>query len=276
MLGLSEAIISILSGGSVLRKELAPQVKLRRREFSDAQIQHELVVLKKTGVIRSCRKEYHLCEAWVVDLLGGGYQLNLGLLAEDLPKVKTQPGQTQPGAVLQRTWSLSSLTVLERFLRQAILSLLQASTSKKMYAWLPHPWLQLCGRRRELLFQQALRSSYAHMHIVVGGKTMLDRALIHSWPKDILTATSRDSPFEEQRSFHFHVVDDYLLLTQLDKQTAAAIDKLFELRATPEEIPPYQLREVIQAKAAISLTLLRDPIEARKLHARFENFIHRN
>ncbi|MCB0325644.1 MAG: hypothetical protein KDD69_18810 [Bdellovibrionales bacterium] len=248
---LQELLVALLA-----RTSAAPAIELQRkmaaqkRHYSLPGIYKELNKLREQGVVLKQGKEFRLSLTWVLNLLEMAdvmYESQVGNLTNHslLPPPDTS-----------YTFNFHTLPRLDDFWIHIIVLMTQASKSRYLYQWIPHPWFHLIQVDKTRPFQEAIKAGGGIVKSIIGGETSLDIESSQRTLPGSYEFFYAQGPFEGERQQYISVSGNYLMVIKLDLPTAQIIDGIYNSYASALAIPTSEItllaRMKIKGKVRIS------------------------
>lgn len=215
-------LYAMSTGGTYDAHELNQKASSFYRECSKQALYKELRALESEGIIFKIGTRYGISLSWILNSL------------EHLDKIFDNCVSAQsveailPRAGEKRSWVFRDFRRTDDFLMNAILLLFRESTSKNMYAWIPHPWFEIVHPAKDAVFRNALRVTGSYISMIIGGDSFLYRYCSDSWDKDVYKTAMAKGPFDAVRHQWFFVIEDLLITVDTEKSRAERLDYLFE------------------------------------------------
>lgn len=245
---------------------LLKQVSTKENCFSIQAVYKELRKLQQQGIVFKCGANYGLSLSWI---------LNLWETVESMLDVQnSEQGQSMllPAAGEKKTFHFSRLAAVDDFWIHSLFILLQNSSERTLYQWLPHPWFHLIHSRKSGPLQQALKTSKYKVQSIIGGNTYLDRLSERITTKGSYEFYYAAGPFQEERSIYYSASKEFLLSIRLDRRTSEAIEKLYQSVKRESELDLIKAARTIHTAGSITLSIERETRKASKVWKEFREY----
>jgi len=217
-------------------------------------------------VIVKAKDVYSVSLSWILNTLGFMDTMYDNYVESPSPELLVTDDKTK------KEWRFSDLRRTDDFGIHLMLALFQASEKKVMLQWMPHPWFEVIHHEQDIRFQNALRMSGAVIHVIVGGRTYLDRDYTDAWPEDVYKYSLAVSPFENDRRSYLMVIDDYLLTVKFDQKTAATVDSFFDRVRSAEELNVSEAVRLFDQQGDVRVILEKNRKKTKGLKRKFCKF----
>jgi len=263
---LDDMIVELLSTKAALTAHLLrDQLLVVGKEFTIQAIYKTLGRLERSGVIVKNRMKYSLRLSWVVDLadLADNASSNYLRVAK----------KTLPKTGRRVIWHFQNLLSLNNFWSQILLSLVENSTDRTLFSWMPHPWFHLVYSEQEEQYIRSLGLTNTKLYLVNGGKTFLDRWTERFWQTNNIEYSFANSVFlKTHPNTYINVIDNYVLTVKLDENITKEIEGLYSAVQSMDDVEFSELFRVFGAGVRASLWLENNPTKAATYRKRFKSF----
>lgn len=264
---LEERIVTILAkkaNSSVedIHRKIANELK----SYSLPAIYKELGKLEFQGVVVKEKKRYSLRLPWVLDFLSLADNASQTYLENPtLDSLIPKRGE-------KKVWRFTNLLRLNNFWAQAILVLLNRSSSKILYTWMPHSWFNLAYQEQETQYLKSLKHAESRQYLICGSKSPLDVWAERFWKSSNTTYAFTSTPFVKDSSFYWNIVDEYVVKVSLDPQMTKRIDDLYRRVKTVAQIDLSKAFGLFTQRVKAVMVLEHNPKKALLLKNRFRRF----
>ncbi len=245
------------------------QKTLARRNivFTRQAIYKELRNLEKSGVVFRHQGKYGLLLTWILSLV---------TLADKMYDTHIEGFSIDSlfgEGRRKETWSFHDTLKLQDFWIQVIFLLYKDSSSKLMRQWIPHPWFILAQHGKSLQFFEAMKIGGYRMQSIVGGDTYLDHEYSSAVPLgDAYQCFFAASPFHEERSRYYGLIDDFLITVDLDEERTKRIEELFSSVKSAADLSPSAAVNLFASRDSHTLSLERGTRNAARIRRLFDGY----
>lgn len=219
---LENQIIQALSTSESLTvAELMEAIGDGERACSLPTLYRELAKLRERGVIVKVKEEYRLKLTWIVNL----YQFAKETYEAQLTQFGSQGLIPAPGKSL--TWHFTDLDRIDDFWEQVLFALFQTTEQRELIGWIPHPWFHLSNNVKQIDWLSATKAAGVRVFRLIGGRTFLDTCFAPQWTDPVAAVSFEKSPFDDQRSLYFDVLDDYIFSIKFSPRCTEMIEELY-------------------------------------------------
>lgn len=265
---LRELIIMELAKHSSIEVAAFQQALERRNlKFTRQGIYKELRGLEKSGVVFRHQGRYGLLLTWILSLVNLAdemYDTHIEGLSID-----SLFGEGRR----KETWCFHDTLRLQDFWTQIIFLLYKDSSTKLMRQWIPHPWFSLAQHEKSWQFFEAMKIGGYRMQSIVGGDSYLDHEYSSSVPLgDAYQCCFAESPFHEERSRYYGLIDDFLITVDLDEEMTARIEALFSAVKSAADLSPSSVVNLFASPGDHRLSLERGTRNVARVRRMFDGY----
>lgn len=264
---LEERIVTFLAKkANSTVEDIHRKIAKESRSYSFPAIYKELGKLEFQGVVVKEKKRYSLRLPWVLDFLSLADSANHSYLqSPTLASVFPKEGE-------KKIWHFSDLLRLNNFWAQTILVLLNRSSSKILYTWMPHSWFNLAYQEQETQYLKSLKHAESRQYLICGGNTPLDHWTEQFWKQSHTEYSFSKGVFENDKDVYWNIVDEYVFKVTLDPEMTRRIDGLYRKVKTLDQIDLSKMFGLFSQRVKAVMTLEHNPKRAELLKNRFKRF----
>ena len=228
---------------------LLDQLQGSGHSYSIQAIYKELRKLQSQGVVLKRNGEYSLHLSWILNLLS---------LADKMFDTQTGPGATAsvlPAEGEKKNYRFGKLSHVDDFWIHALLVILQNSTARTLYQWLPHPWFHLINSHKSFPLHQAFEAGGYVVQCIVGGDTYLDRYSKQITTPGVYDFYYAEGPFANQNSVYYSATDSYLITVKPDKASSSRIDQIYKQVQSKQDYKELEVVSTLSLPGRISVSI---------------------
>lgn len=258
---LEESIVRLLAnGGERSARELHSDLCIApfSKRCSLKAVYKALGALEIQGVVFKYRTNYSLKLTWILSLADLVDKMKASYSPGNVARELLRSGPKQ-------RWKFSSLAQLNGFWTQVILAMIETSTSKLVFDWVPHPWFYLAEPSVERQFMRVVAAQNAAFYRIVGGRSALDREPAAYWSQLPGVTSYSPGPFDGENDTYRVVAGSFVNIVKLDARLTKRLEELYAPDATATSIAVADVYSVMHCGAKISMTLEDNPAKAKRL-----------
>jgi hypothetical protein len=265
---IENSIITALSEqGSSAVEDIEDFIQRHKNTSSVQGIYRALRKLQKEGVIIKEKSKYSLKIPWILDLSKlvrsmEETHLNDGYLKKLLPEKN------------KKTWVFNHLEKAHDFKIQIMLALAKISQYKISLAFYPHSWFEVINAWQTAQFKKNFFSFINHQYTVIGGQGFVDRyasRITKNLQQETTYLAPQHDRIEKTRQTYINIIDDYVLCTTVDEETAKNIDIIYQNIINEDDMHLLEIFETFNHDTKIKMTIKKDPCHAGSYRKKFEN-----
>lgn len=264
---LEEKIVQLLMRQpNMSAAEILGEVNQSRADYSIQAVYKELRKLHAVGVVSKSKQRYSLRVPWVMDVAALTDRMRTLYLN---PKVFDS---LLPAKNHKKIWHFTNITALNNFWSQVLLIVLNRAKDKKLYGYSPHPWYHLLETEQEDQYIKSLGHAQSKLYLMVGGRTFLDKWAARFWPSTIVEYSFSPGPFEKNRSWHFDLIDDYLISVYFDHKTVLEVENLYRNTPNWESLDLADVMRLLKTPIKAKFVLEHNLRKAESIRSKFKRF----
>jgi len=259
---LKEQIVRVMAAtAGMTANEIQAQMAQEYQRYTIQGVYKELRNLQADTVVVKSGAKYSLNLTWIINLISLTdlmFDSHIGHLSDT---------QFIPPGKSKCTWNITTIPRANGFWTQLMFSLLETSTSKKFYQWIPHPWFHLLSHHAMVGFQEAVRIGGYKIYSSVGGTTYLDRLFAEQTflESQFYEISYAEGPFEGLYDTYYSLLDDYLITIKLDSDLASRLHNLFQAVEGPRTFDVSRTTQVLNQPGRISVSLERGTAKSGRI-----------
>lgn len=223
----------------------------------------ELQKLQASGIVVRLKGKYNLFLSWALRLV------TLADVVHDVYLSRSPLDLILAERAQKRNWRCADFDKVGNFWVQAKIAMLKHERSTALFEWQPHPWTTLLQPERQVELEAVLRSEKARAHVIVGGRSALDRALSARWARDVTSISHNSELAEELDGTYITVVGEHIFSCEITPKHHHKLDELFASGGNRETLAEHSL---FREKAKFAVKLERNAKKARRYMKMFEEY----
>ena len=256
--------------GALTVHEITQHLKKRERTATIQGIYRVLRKLQRNGVVIKEKQRFSLRIPWVLDLAELVTDMENTYLT-DRYLGQLLPNDKQP----KRSWRFTQLAKLNDFWSQILLAMAKMSQTKISLDYSPHTWYELLQMSQEHQFIKTYYGNLKREYVIVGSTSFLDKYTYRTWGEDIMAHNRTYFAAPEYRiikdpSKYVSVMDDYVLVVKLDKDTVKRIEDLYTSVIAQEQVDIPLLTDALSKPVNARIVIQKHPQKAKQIYRKFE------
>ena len=251
---------------SASAKALHEEVCSQFQNYSMPAVYKELRKLQEQGVVLKRKGEFSLSLSWILNLV------ELTDKMHDVYVESAVDADILPLTSKKTSFTFNSLTRVDDFWIHALFVMLQNSSRKTLFQWLPHPWFHLINSHKSFPLHNALRSAGYKVHNIVGGTTFLDMYSKKITTKNVYEFNYSEGPFQKERARYYSVSDEYLFTVHLSEKKAAEIDRFYDSIESFEDYDLSAALNIMTQDAKTLVTIEKNKAKVKKIWNKFVDY----
>lgn len=234
------------------------------RTFTTQAIYKGLSKLQSEGVVVRLKKHYSLTLSWAMRFVTLADVIHEVYLAESPLKLLISE------KVTKKSWRCSDFSKVANFWMQTRIALLRHTGEKEFFEWQPHPWVDLFQGDMQRQYLQTLLAGRYSGHVIIGGTSKIERAIVKRWGSRVVTASFDTDTFHDMPCQYVSVVGSFVFSVEVAPVHHNALSRLCREISTSGDLSPVE--PFFKKKAKFAVKLEENPRRAKSLTKRFRDY----